>query len=180
MHFILLSQEKNKAGDILGNTEKTTTDKKRERRKKKKLKRLKIQEREKRQKLKEAMKGGDMKKKSKTEVEQTLKKLTKGGKAKILTVSNLVKCSINESSYIVVLFVYNFFTPVHFDRMTAWTRPCVPLRLSSLNCKTKSRAKSRARRTRRQRRRNKKRFLHTSLSCNADLFQKQYVQLLVL
>ncbi|RXN04177.1 U3 small nucleolar ribonucleo MPP10-like protein [Labeo rohita] len=78
-------KEKNKAGDILGNTEKTTTDKKRERRKKKKLKRLKIQEREKRQKLKEAMKGGDMKKKSKTEVEQTLKKLTKGGKAKILT-----------------------------------------------------------------------------------------------
>uniref|UniRef100_A0A672Q7P6 U3 small nucleolar ribonucleoprotein protein MPP10 n=1 Tax=Sinocyclocheilus grahami TaxID=75366 RepID=A0A672Q7P6_SINGR len=77
-------KEKNKAGDVLGDTEKTTTDKKRERRKKKKLKRLKIQEREKRQKVKEAMKGGD-KKKSKAEVEQTLKKLTKGGKAKILT-----------------------------------------------------------------------------------------------
>ncbi|XP_043101503.1 U3 small nucleolar ribonucleoprotein protein MPP10-like [Puntigrus tetrazona] len=78
-------KEKNKAGNILGDTEKTTTDKKRERRKKKKLKRLKIQEREKRQKAKEAMKGGDKKKKSKAEVEQTLKKLTKGGKAKILT-----------------------------------------------------------------------------------------------
>uniref|UniRef100_A0A8C1XWE0 U3 small nucleolar ribonucleoprotein protein MPP10 n=1 Tax=Cyprinus carpio TaxID=7962 RepID=A0A8C1XWE0_CYPCA len=78
-------KEKNKAGDVLGATEKTTTDKKRERRKKKKLKRLKIQEREKRQKVKEAMKGGDEKKKSKAEVEQTLKKLTKGGKAKILT-----------------------------------------------------------------------------------------------
>ncbi|XP_059386066.1 U3 small nucleolar ribonucleoprotein protein MPP10 [Carassius carassius] len=79
-------KEKNKAGDILGDTEKTTTDKKRERRKKKKLKRLKIQEREKRQKVKEVMKGGgDKTKKSKAEVEQALKKLTKGGKAKILT-----------------------------------------------------------------------------------------------
>uniref|UniRef100_A0A671PJ50 U3 small nucleolar ribonucleoprotein protein MPP10 n=1 Tax=Sinocyclocheilus anshuiensis TaxID=1608454 RepID=A0A671PJ50_9TELE len=76
-------KEKNKAGDILGDTEKTTTDKKRERRKKKKLKHLKIKEREKRQKRKEEMKGDQ--KKSKTEVEQTLKKLTKGGKAKILT-----------------------------------------------------------------------------------------------
>ncbi|XP_051550620.1 U3 small nucleolar ribonucleoprotein protein MPP10-like [Myxocyprinus asiaticus] len=77
-------KEKNKAGDILGDTEKTTTDKKRERRKKKKLKHLKIKEREKRQKLKEAT-AGKIKKKSKAEVEQTLKKLTKGGKAKILT-----------------------------------------------------------------------------------------------
>ncbi|XP_073762284.1 U3 small nucleolar ribonucleoprotein protein MPP10 isoform X1 [Danio rerio] len=81
-------KEKNKAGDILGDTEKTTTDKKRERRKKKKLKRLKIHEREKRQKLKEAARGGaddGKKKKSKAEVEQTIKKLTKGGKAKVLT-----------------------------------------------------------------------------------------------
>ncbi|XP_051500297.1 U3 small nucleolar ribonucleoprotein protein MPP10 [Myxocyprinus asiaticus] len=78
-------KEKNKAGDMLGETEKTTTDKKRERRKKKKLKHLKIQEREKRQKLKETMKAGENKKKSRAEVEQTLKKLTKGGKAKILT-----------------------------------------------------------------------------------------------
>ncbi|KAL0188291.1 hypothetical protein M9458_015390, partial [Cirrhinus mrigala] len=86
------------AGDILGNTEKTATDKKRERRKKKKLKRLKIQEREKRQKLKEAMKGGDMKKKSKTEVEQTLKKLTKGGKAKILTNDGMDKALLARPS----------------------------------------------------------------------------------
>ncbi|XP_048040297.1 U3 small nucleolar ribonucleoprotein protein MPP10 [Megalobrama amblycephala] len=78
-------KEKNKAGDILGDTEKTTTDKKRERRKKKKLKRMKIQEREKRQKLKELMKGDGNKKQSKAEVEKTLKKLTKGGKAKVLT-----------------------------------------------------------------------------------------------
>lgn len=83
-------KEKNKAGDILGDTEKTTTDKKRERRKKKKVKHLKIQEREKRQKAKEAIKGGD-KKKSKAEVEQTLKKLTKGGKAKILTNNGMDK-----------------------------------------------------------------------------------------
>nr|XP_055059148.1 U3 small nucleolar ribonucleoprotein protein MPP10 [Misgurnus anguillicaudatus] len=76
-------KEKNKAGDLLGDTEKTDTDKKRERRKKKKLKRIKVQEREKRQKLKQ-MKVGENKK-SKAEVEQTLKKLTKGGKAKILT-----------------------------------------------------------------------------------------------
>ncbi|XP_017541432.1 U3 small nucleolar ribonucleoprotein protein MPP10 [Pygocentrus nattereri] len=78
-------KEKNKAGDILGDSEKTATDKKRERRKKKKLKRLKIQEREKRKKLKEAAKGGENKKKSKAEVEATLRKLTKGGNAKILT-----------------------------------------------------------------------------------------------
>lgn len=77
-------KEKNKAGDLLGDTEKTTTDKKRDRRKKKKLKRLKVQERETRQKLKQ-MKGGENGKKSKAEVEQTLKKLTKGGKAKVLT-----------------------------------------------------------------------------------------------
>ncbi|KAL6461414.1 hypothetical protein MHYP_G00295580 [Metynnis hypsauchen] len=77
-------KEKNKAGDILGDSEKTATDKKRQRRKKKKLKRLKIQEREKRRKLKEAAKGGENKK-SKAEVEATLRKLAKGGNAKILT-----------------------------------------------------------------------------------------------
>ncbi|KAI4900185.1 hypothetical protein NFI96_017670 [Prochilodus magdalenae] len=78
-------KEKNKAGDILGDLEKTATDKKRERRKKKKLKRLKIQERERRIKLKEAANGGEKKKKSKAEVEATLRKLTKGGSAKVLT-----------------------------------------------------------------------------------------------
>lgn len=104
--FYLLSQEKNKAGDILGDTEKTTTDKKRERRKKKKLKRLKIQEREKRQKLKEAARGGvddGKKKKSKAEVEQTIMKLTKGGKAKVLTVSG--ECPSGRLLYCFFLFL---------------------------------------------------------------------------
>ncbi|XP_030621485.1 U3 small nucleolar ribonucleoprotein MPP10 [Chanos chanos] len=77
-------KEKNKAGDVLGDSEKTATDKKRERRKKKKLKRIKIQEREKRQKLKQTAKSGENKK-TKEEVADTIKKLTKGGKAKVLT-----------------------------------------------------------------------------------------------
>ncbi|KAI5619743.1 U3 small nucleolar ribonucleoprotein MPP10, partial [Silurus asotus] len=78
-------KEKNKAGHALGDSEKTSTDKKRERRKKKKLKRLKIQEREKNKKLKEAASEGKSKKTSKAHVEETLRKLTKGGKAKVLT-----------------------------------------------------------------------------------------------
>ncbi|XP_062271744.1 U3 small nucleolar ribonucleoprotein protein MPP10 [Scomber scombrus] len=77
-------KEKNKAGDILGDSEKTSTDKKRERRHKKKVKSLKIKEKEKRQKLKEASKVGENKKPSKAEVTENLKKLTKGGKATIL------------------------------------------------------------------------------------------------
>ncbi|CAJ1049787.1 U3 small nucleolar ribonucleoprotein protein MPP10 [Xyrichtys novacula] len=77
-------KEKNKAGDILGNTEKTSTDKKRERRHKKTVKRLKIKEKEKRQKLKEASRAGENKKASKAEVAENLKKLTKGGKATLL------------------------------------------------------------------------------------------------
>ncbi|CAM4523191.1 unnamed protein product [Leuciscus chuanchicus] len=94
-------KEKNKAGDIFGNTEKTTTDKKRERRKKKKLKRLKIQEQEKRQKLKEVMKGN--KKKSKAEVEKTLKNLTKGGKAKILTNDGMDKALRSSQAFFTQL-----------------------------------------------------------------------------
>ncbi|XP_056100116.1 U3 small nucleolar ribonucleoprotein protein MPP10 [Rhinichthys klamathensis goyatoka] len=94
-------KEKNKAGDILGNTEKTTTDKKRERRKKKKLKRLKIHEQEKRQKLKEVMKGN--KKKSKAEVEKTLKNLTKGGKAKILTNDGMDKALRSSQAFFTQL-----------------------------------------------------------------------------
>ncbi|XP_017314192.1 U3 small nucleolar ribonucleoprotein protein MPP10 isoform X2 [Ictalurus punctatus] len=78
-------KEKNRAGDVLGDSEKTATDKKRERRRKKKVKRLKIQEREKRKKLKEAASEGKITKKSKAQVEETLKKLAKGGKAKVLT-----------------------------------------------------------------------------------------------
>ncbi|XP_033841004.1 U3 small nucleolar ribonucleoprotein protein MPP10 [Periophthalmus magnuspinnatus] len=77
-------KEKNKAGDMLGATEKTTTDKKRERRQKKKVKRLKIQEKERRQKLKEAQQTGENKKPSKAKVTEDLKKLTKGGKATLL------------------------------------------------------------------------------------------------
>ncbi|KAM6943582.1 U3 small nucleolar ribonucleoprotein MPP10 [Xenentodon cancila] len=77
-------KEKNKAGDLLGDGEKTSTDKKRERRLKKKVKRLKIKEKEKRQKLKEASKSGENKKPSKAQVTESLKKLTKAGKATIL------------------------------------------------------------------------------------------------
>ncbi|XP_006780338.1 U3 small nucleolar ribonucleoprotein protein MPP10 [Neolamprologus brichardi] len=77
-------KEKNKAGDLLGATEKTLTDKKRERRNKKKVKRLKIKEKEKKQKLKEANKTEENKKPSKAQVTETLKKVTKGGKATIL------------------------------------------------------------------------------------------------
>ncbi|XP_008291311.1 U3 small nucleolar ribonucleoprotein MPP10 [Stegastes partitus] len=77
-------KEKNRAGDLLGGTEKTSTDKKRERRHKKKVKRLKIKEKEKRQKLKEASTIGENKKPSKAEVTESLKKLTKGGKATVL------------------------------------------------------------------------------------------------
>ncbi|KAK9542860.1 hypothetical protein VZT92_000686 [Zoarces viviparus] len=77
-------KEKNKAGDILGDTEKTSTDKKRDRRHKKTVKRLKIKDKEKRQKLKEASGTGENRKLSKAEVTESLKKLTKGGKARIL------------------------------------------------------------------------------------------------
>ncbi|XP_037545296.1 U3 small nucleolar ribonucleoprotein protein MPP10 [Nematolebias whitei] len=77
-------KEKNKAGDILGDTEKSSTDKKRERRLKKKVKHLKIKEKEKRQKLKEAITSDENKKLSKAEVTKTMKKLAKGGKATIL------------------------------------------------------------------------------------------------
>lgn len=51
------------------------------------MKRLKIKEKEKRQKLKEASKTGENKKQSKAEVAENLKKLAKGGKATILKVS---------------------------------------------------------------------------------------------
>ncbi|XP_024151832.1 U3 small nucleolar ribonucleoprotein protein MPP10 [Oryzias melastigma] len=77
-------KEKNKAGDVLGDIERTKTDKKRDRRHKKKVKRLKIKEKEKRQKLKEASKTGENKKVSKAQVAENLRKVTKGGKATIL------------------------------------------------------------------------------------------------
>ncbi|XP_054627487.1 U3 small nucleolar ribonucleoprotein protein MPP10 [Dunckerocampus dactyliophorus] len=75
---------KTKAGDIVGATEKTSTDKKRERRLKKKVKHFKIKEKEKRQKLKEASKTGENKRLSKAQVTENLKKVTKGGKATIV------------------------------------------------------------------------------------------------
>ncbi|XP_061566150.1 U3 small nucleolar ribonucleoprotein protein MPP10-like [Cololabis saira] len=75
---------KNKAGDLLGDAEKTSTDKKRERRHKKKAKQLKIKEKEKRQKLKDASKSGENNKPSKAQVTESLKKLSKAGKATIL------------------------------------------------------------------------------------------------
>ncbi|XP_024911262.1 U3 small nucleolar ribonucleoprotein MPP10 isoform X2 [Cynoglossus semilaevis] len=77
-------KEKNRAGDIVGSTEKTSTDKKRERRLKRKAKRLKIKEKEKRQKLKETSKSGQNKKPSQAEIRENLKKLTKGGKATLI------------------------------------------------------------------------------------------------
>ncbi|KAM9816854.1 U3 small nucleolar ribonucleoprotein MPP10 [Neosynchiropus ocellatus] len=77
-------KDKNKAGDVLGASEKTATDKKRERRHKKKVKQIKIKEKEKRQKLRDASKVGENKRPSKAEVAANLKKLTKGGKATIL------------------------------------------------------------------------------------------------
>ncbi|MFT7797167.1 U3 small nucleolar ribonucleoprotein MPP10 [Arapaima gigas] len=77
-------KEKNKAGDLLGDSEKNSTDKKRERRKKKMLKRLRLQEKEKRKKLQDERQAGKNKKQSKAEAAENLKKITKGGKATIL------------------------------------------------------------------------------------------------
>nr|XP_023673137.1 U3 small nucleolar ribonucleoprotein protein MPP10 [Paramormyrops kingsleyae] len=77
-------KEKNKAGNLLGDLEKSATDKKRERRKKKKTKRIRLQEKEKQRKLREASKSGENKKQTKAEVAEGLKKLTRGGGATLL------------------------------------------------------------------------------------------------
>ncbi|KAM9375040.1 U3 small nucleolar ribonucleoprotein MPP10 [Phaethornis superciliosus] len=77
-------KEKNKAGDVKTDAEKTPTDKKRERRKKKLRKRMKIREKEKRQKLLEKMKPEQVTKLSKKAAAAKLKKLTKEGKASLL------------------------------------------------------------------------------------------------
>ncbi|XP_059926666.1 U3 small nucleolar ribonucleoprotein protein MPP10 [Gadus macrocephalus] len=77
-------KEKNKAGDVLGDLEKTTTDKKRQRRKMKKVKHVRIKEKERRQKLKDDSGIEGNKKMSKTQVADKLKKITMGGKATIL------------------------------------------------------------------------------------------------
>ncbi|CAL8247012.1 unnamed protein product [Lota lota] len=77
-------KEKNKAGDVLGDLEKTMTDKKRQRRKMKKVKQVRIKEKERQQKLKDASGIEGNKKLSKTQVAEKLKKITMGGKATIL------------------------------------------------------------------------------------------------
>ncbi|XP_053933209.1 U3 small nucleolar ribonucleoprotein protein MPP10 [Cuculus canorus] len=77
-------KEKNKAGDVKADAEKTPTDKKRERRKKKLRKRMKRIEKEKRQKLLEKMKPEQGTKLSKKAAEAKLRRLTKEGKASLL------------------------------------------------------------------------------------------------
>ncbi|XP_035409762.1 U3 small nucleolar ribonucleoprotein protein MPP10 [Cygnus atratus] len=77
-------KEKNKAGDVKTDAEKTSTDKKRERRKKKLRKRIKLREKEKRQKLLEKTKPEQGIKLSKKAAAAKLKKLTKEGKATLL------------------------------------------------------------------------------------------------
>ncbi|XP_061526513.1 U3 small nucleolar ribonucleoprotein protein MPP10 [Phycodurus eques] len=77
-------KEKTKAGDIVGDKEKTSTDKKRERRHKKKVKHFKIKEKEKKQKLREASKAAENKRPSKAQATEDLRKLAKGGKTTIL------------------------------------------------------------------------------------------------
>ncbi|XP_029431640.1 U3 small nucleolar ribonucleoprotein protein MPP10 [Rhinatrema bivittatum] len=79
-------KEKNKAGDVKTDAEKTATDKKRERRRKKQLKRVKLREREKRQKLLEKSKPKEAQNRFNKQVPAAkLKKLTKEGKATLLT-----------------------------------------------------------------------------------------------
>ncbi|XP_069481021.1 U3 small nucleolar ribonucleoprotein protein MPP10 [Ambystoma mexicanum] len=78
-------KEKNKAGDLKADAEKTATDKKRERRKKKLVKRIKLREKEKRQKLLQKLKPEGVKKLSKKAAADNLKKLTKDGKTTLLT-----------------------------------------------------------------------------------------------
>ncbi|NXJ87469.1 MPP10 protein, partial [Corythaixoides concolor] len=77
-------KEKNKAGDVKTDAEKTPTDKKRERRRKKLRKRMKLREKEKRQKLLEKMKPEGSTKLSKKAAAAKLKRLTKEGKASLL------------------------------------------------------------------------------------------------
>ncbi|NXF04807.1 MPP10 protein, partial [Smithornis capensis] len=77
-------KEKNKAGDVKTDAEKTPTDKKREQRRKKLRKRMRRREREKRQKLLEKMKPEQGTKLSKKAAAAKLKQLTKEGKASLL------------------------------------------------------------------------------------------------
>ncbi|NWR37186.1 MPP10 protein, partial [Tachuris rubrigastra] len=77
-------KEKNKAGDVKTDAEKTPTDKKRELRRKKLRKRMRRREREKRQKLLEKMKPEQGTKLSRKAAAAKLKRLTKEGKASLL------------------------------------------------------------------------------------------------
>ncbi|XP_036592938.1 U3 small nucleolar ribonucleoprotein protein MPP10 [Trichosurus vulpecula] len=77
-------KEKNKAGDIKTDAEKSVTDKKRERRKKKYHKRMKLREKERRQKLLAKTNAEQATKQNKAAASAQLKKLTKAGKASIL------------------------------------------------------------------------------------------------
>ncbi|NWU91190.1 MPP10 protein, partial [Upupa epops] len=77
-------KEKNKAGDVKTDAEKTSTDKKRERRKKKLRKRIKLREKERCQKLLEKMKPEKGMMLSKKAAAAKLKRLTKEGKAFLL------------------------------------------------------------------------------------------------
>ncbi|XP_019608794.2 U3 small nucleolar ribonucleoprotein MPP10 [Rhinolophus sinicus] len=77
-------KEKNKAGDMKTTAEKTATDKKRERRKKKYQKRLKIKEKERRRKVLEKSNADQQGKYSKAAAAETVKRLTKAGRASLL------------------------------------------------------------------------------------------------
>ncbi|XP_032926201.1 U3 small nucleolar ribonucleoprotein protein MPP10 isoform X2 [Catharus ustulatus] len=77
-------KQKNKAGDVKTDAEKTPTDKKRELRRKKLRKRMRRREKEKRQKLLEKMKPEQGTKLSKKAAAAKLKRLTKEGKASLL------------------------------------------------------------------------------------------------
>ncbi|NXA04479.1 MPP10 protein, partial [Sapayoa aenigma] len=77
-------KEKNKAGDVKTDAEKTPTDKKREQRRRKLRKRMRRRERERRQKLLEKMKPEQGTKLSKKAAAAKLKQLTKEGKASLL------------------------------------------------------------------------------------------------
>ncbi|XP_006903002.1 PREDICTED: U3 small nucleolar ribonucleoprotein protein MPP10-like [Elephantulus edwardii] len=77
-------KEKNKAGDIKTAAEKTATDKKRDRRKKKYQKHMKIKEKEKRRKLLEKSQLHQSGKYTKAAASETLKQLTKTGRASLL------------------------------------------------------------------------------------------------
>ena len=89
---------------MLGDLEKTTTDKKRQRRKMKKVKHVRIKEKERRQKLKDDSGIEGNKKMSKTQVADKLKKITMGGKATILKVS-LFLTVVVLSLMVVILFL---------------------------------------------------------------------------